>query len=149
MSDLIGFRRNRPMISYPRSYILTEDDYPFYSSDEETLPAIVNTHSIRPRNQPIVESLSSPYLPSTSYRTMIENEPLVYQRVHSPIYTDHRSYQTPMEHISPSPPKRNIRLPKHAKKLVNRFLDNLEHAHGHQVRFITIILLSKRVYPLA
>ena len=122
------------MISYPRSYILTEDDYPFYSSDEETLPAIVNT---RPRIQPMVESS---YLPSTSYRTMIENEPLVYQRVHSPIYTDHRSYET---QISPLPPKRNVRLPKHTKKLVNRFLNNLEHAH--QVRIIILILLSKRV----
>ena len=148
---MIEFRRTRPLISYPRSYILPADEYSPYSSDEEivsTLPAIVNTHPIRPRLHEIVtKPSSSPYFPSAPYRTVIENEPLVYQRVHTPIFTDerslpsYRSYETPIRHLSPPPPQRNVHLPKHTKKLVNRFLSNLEHAHSHQVSTITIVCL--------
>lgn len=118
------------MISYPRSYILTEDDF---SDDDETLPMIINT---RPRLQPMVQSV---FPSSSSYRTVVDNEPLVYQRVHSPIYTDYRSYETPVEQTSSSPKKHNVRLPKHTKKLVNRFLNNLENAHDHQVRIVRVI----------
>lgn len=72
---------------------------------------------------------------------VVERKPFVYQRVYTPTFIEHRSnsfynsYNLPIRRlvqVQPSSPK-SIHLPKHAKKLVNRFLSRMEYAHGRRV----------------
>ncbi len=100
--------------------------YPYYVSgysdddyDEPfpRLPMIVNTQPITIDERPYVYS---PNLfeerPSALYR-LSETPVRRFVRVSTP----------------PTPPEKNVHLPKHTKMLVNRFLNNLEHAHDRQV----------------
>ena len=99
------------------SYVVSD-----YSDDDDEyfprLPMIVNNQPITIDERPYV------YTPH-----LIEERPLAM----------YRSSETPVRRIvrvstpSPPPPEKNVHLPKHTKMLVNRFLSNLEHAHGRQV----------------
>jgi hypothetical protein len=115
MTELIELRRFKPTVTH--SYLLSD-----YSDDE-----------------------SFPTLP------MINDKPFVYQRVYTPNLIEerslalYRSCETPVRRIvrvssPPPPPETNVHLPKHTKKLVNRFLNNLKHAHDDQVSLIKIHL---------
>jgi hypothetical protein len=145
MTELIELRRFKPAISHTRSYVLAPNED--FSDDETfpTLPMIVNTQPIRYQKHDVLVKpiLESQYLPST----VIDDEPLVYQRVYTPTLIEerplalYRSCEIPVRRIvqvSP-PPEKNVHLPKHTKKLVHRFLNNLEHAHYHRVSSIKII----------
>ncbi|CAF2103532.1 unnamed protein product [Rotaria magnacalcarata] len=84
------------------------------------------------------------YIPMPSSRSMqttiIERKPLVYERVYTPTLVDEDSNYFYSSHESPFRRGRlirahpsntkNVRLPKHARKLVNRFLNGIEHAHA-------------------
>jgi hypothetical protein len=153
MTELIEFRRLKPTISHARSYILTTNETLSDSSDNEifqTLPMIINTQPMTYRKheflvKPIIEPPPIQYVSSTLFPTIIDNKPLVYQRVHTPTLIEerpfvfYRSCETPpvrrLVRVQPSDEK-NVHLPKHAKKLVNRFLSNLEQAHDDQVSLI-------------
>jgi len=145
---MIKLFRSKPKKSHARSFILQAKEISSDSSDEElipTLPVILNPQPIKQRKHnicfnPILEPL--PSMPCTS---IVEERPFVYQRVHtSPLIEErpvavYRSLESPIRRrrikVSSSPPprpatpKKNVHLPKHAKKLVNRFLQNLEQAH--------------------
>lgn len=150
MTELFGVRRFKPTISHPRSVILTTNDVLSDYSDDEiipSLPMIVNPYPRPYRNhdvlvRPIFEPPPIRYIsppPPPTFRTVIENKPVVYQRVHSPDcieeypYACYRSCETPIRRCVQPSDEKKVHLPKHTKKLVNRFLNNLEHAHDHRV----------------
>jgi hypothetical protein len=141
MIESIELRRLKPTLSYPRSVILTSNEILSDSSDDEsfqTLPMIINTQPIQYRkHEVLVRPPPIQYVPST----VVENKPFVYQRVYTPTLIEdrtfayYRSCETPVRRLVKVQPsnEKNVHLPKHSKKLVNRFLDNLEQAHEHQV----------------
>jgi hypothetical protein len=141
MTEILEIRRLKPTISHARSLILS--DY----FDDETFQMIINSRPIQYRRhevlvKPILEPpLPIQYVSAPSFTTVIENQPLVYQRAYTPNLIEerpvalYRSCETPVRRFVPvqSSNEKNVHLPKHAKKLVNRFLNNLEQAHDHQV----------------
>ena len=94
--------------------------------------------------------ISAPPPPVT---TVIEREPYPYpyHYPYRPVYTPslieehpldfYRSYPSPMRRFERRypPHSRSVRLPRHARKIVNRFLNGMEHAHGYRV--------SRRLFP--
>ncbi|CAF0773688.1 unnamed protein product [Rotaria sp. Silwood1] len=72
--------------------------------------------------------------------TIIERKPLVYQRVYTPTLIEehsndfYSSYESPVRRLVRAHPSntKSVHLPKHAKKLVNRFLTGIEHAHSRR-----------------
>lgn len=89
-------------------------------------------------------SLSPPPAPVT---TVIEREPYPYPYPYPypPVYTPHliedhpfdfyRSYPSPIRRIGRRypPHARSVHLPKHTRKVVNRFLNGMEYAHDYRV----------------
>jgi hypothetical protein len=146
MSELIEVRRLKPTLSYPHPYMFTTNEIlsDYYNGETfQTFPVIINTQQIKYR-----EPILSQYVPSRSFTTVIENQPLVYQRIHTPTLIEeqplavYRSCETPVQRlVRVQPSRKNVHLPKHTKKLVNRFLNNLEQAHDHQVSVIKKIVL--------
>jgi hypothetical protein len=111
---------------------------------------LINTQPASPKKKEIVikQMMEPSYMPniqympvSTSLPTIIERKPFVYQRVHTPSFVEERPFafynseEPPIRRIvRVQPPNtRSVHLPKHAKKLVNRFLNGMEHAHGCRV----------------
>lgn len=94
--------------------------------------------------------ISAPPVPLT---TIIEREhyPYPYRYPYPSVYTPslieehpldfYRSYPSPMRRLGRRypPHSRSVRLPRHARKIVNRFLNGMEHAHGYRV--------SRRHFP--
>jgi hypothetical protein len=79
--------------------------------------------------------------PPTPVTTIVERPPFGYPRYYSPTvieerpYGFYRSYDSPVRRIVRVPPlpTKSVRLPRHAKKIVNRFLSGMEYAHGRRV----------------
>jgi len=79
--------------------------------------------------------------PTTSLATIVERQPYPYQHVYTPSLIEERSYgfyssyESPVRRIVRRYPsnRRSVHLPKHAQKLVNRFLSGMEYAHGRRV----------------
>ncbi len=139
MSDLIELRRLKPTVSLTHPYMFTTNELFSDYSDEETFPTLPIIHR---KHDVFIEPLPSPYIPMRSFAT-------VYQHVHSPTLIEerplYRSSETPVRRIVPiESSEKNVHLPKHAKKLVNRFLNNLQQAHDYQVSFIEKIVLCNR-----
>ncbi len=99
--------------------------------------------------RPILRSSLPPaiqYVPvsaaETSLTRIVEREPFAYQHVYSPTFVQRRpvdfynSYESPVRRVVRARPSntRNVHLPRHAKRLVNRFLSEMEYAHGRRVR---------------
>jgi len=97
---------------------------------------------------PIIDSSLSPAIqyvpvsaPMTSLATMVERNPFVYQNIYTPTLIEepplgfYSSYRSPVKRVvrARPPNTRSVRLPKHARKLVNRFLNGMEYAHGRRV----------------
>jgi hypothetical protein len=122
-------------------------DDPYYMNRRynsyQSLPMIVNPQPLRYQRRfqdvyanPIIEPPPTPF---------IDDGPFVYERAYTPSLIEEPPYAY-YESCETPPIRRRVRdtrtndkkvhLPQHAKKLVNRFLSNLEHAHEHQVRFI-------------
>lgn len=79
---------------------------------------------------------------SAPVTTVIERSPQYpYPRVYSPTLIDeypfdfHRSYPSPTRRVLRTypPSSRSVHLPRHARKLVNRFLSGMEYAHDYRV----------------
>ena len=96
--------------------------------------------------KPIIHSsLSHPaiqYVPvSAPTATVVERSPYAYQHVYTPPFIEERpydfysSYESPVRRIVRRYPsnRRSVHLPKHAQKIVDRFLSGMEYAHGHRV----------------
>jgi hypothetical protein len=98
---------------------------------------------------PAMESSLSPAIqyvpvsvPPTSLTTIVGRKPFAYPHVYTPTLVEERpfdfysSYESPVRRIvrTHPPNTRSVHLPKHAKKLVNRFLSGMEYAHGRRVR---------------
>jgi hypothetical protein len=162
MTEFIEVRRFQPPISHARSTMWRTPGMmsdPFYDeyymnrryNSVQTLPMIGNPQSYRYRNhfqdvynRPMMEPPPYPYGPSTSF---IDDRPFVYERAYTPSLIEESPYafyepcETPVRRRGRATPSndKKVHLPQHAKKLVNRFLNNLEHAHEHQVSFVTEI----------
>ncbi|CAF3306177.1 unnamed protein product [Rotaria socialis] len=115
---------------------------------------LINTQPPTPkpkRKEIVIKQIMEPslmsgiqYVPMPSSRpmqpTIIERKPLVYERVYTPTLVDEYSnyfysfYESPFRRgrlMRPHPSNtKNVRLPKHSKTLVNRFLSGIEHAHA-------------------
>jgi len=98
--------------------------------------------------QPVIKpSLSSAIqyvpvsAPTESLTTIVEKKPWTYRHVYTPTLIEERplgfygSYESPVRRIvrARPPNTRRVHLPKHAEKLVNKFLSGMEHAHGCRV----------------
>jgi hypothetical protein len=93
---------------------------------------------------PIIEHPFSPaiqYVPISASTAIVERNPFAYRSVYTPTLVEERpfgfysSYESPVRRIvrTRPPNTRSVHLPKHAKKLVNRFLSGMEYAHGGRV----------------
>jgi hypothetical protein len=79
--------------------------------------------------------------PRTPLMSVFERPSFGYPPFYSPPvieespYGLYRSYEPPARRIVRVPPltTRSVHLPRHAKRIVNRFLSGMEHAHGHRV----------------
>ena len=94
--------------------------------------------------KPMIEPSFSPaiqYVPVSAPTTIVERNPFAYRNVYTPNFVDERpfgfysSYESPVRRVvrTHPPNTRSVHLPKHAKKLVNRFLTGMEYAHGRRV----------------
>ena len=71
----------------------------------------------------------------------IDDEPFIYERTYTPSLIEespYTYYEPPIRRRIRDVPKpdKKVHLPQHTKKLVNRFLSNLERAHEHQVSYV-------------
>lgn len=98
--------------------------------------------------KPIIKASLSPEIqyvpvsaPTTSVTKIIERNPFAYRSVYTPTlieehpYGYYNSYERPIRRVIRRHPSntRNVHIPRHARKLVNRFLTGMEHAHDHLV----------------
>ena len=98
---------------------------------------------------PIIGSTLSPSIqyvpisaPTRSLRTIVERDPFGYRYPYTPNVIEerpsryHSLYESPVRRVVRAHPSNadSVYLPQHAKQLVNRFVKELEHAHGYRVR---------------
>ena len=98
--------------------------------------------------EPIIQPSLSPAIqyipvsaPTTTFARVVEREPYAYQRAYTPALIDeypfdyYSSYESPARRIVRTYPSntRRVHLPRHAQRLVNRFISGMEHAHEDRV----------------